>query len=569
MDFDGHACITAIPGHPREDVSKQTLHELIARDYPWQAERGGSYFGSPVQRRERVATPVVTGSTRMVPGDPRSGAARPDAARSEAQSNPGTSPYVESSAAATPSRKRTFTEFWRKTTKDSEAKQSPAGERSDSGADGIVHQAPSQIYSPSYYTTYDRTPRNSQLTTPVAGPAPRIQARAMLPAPRDPVLSSLPCKESDSTTSHLRSMFPASSGARSSHSELQPQVTEDLGGRYRDLTTLIHRKKDYPSRSGSSGDIWECNLITGKRPQRVAVKALRVQRTDPPQDLATQEKKLRRELKVWARLQHDNVVELLGVVSGFGVLPSMVCPWFSNGSLFSYLSNHEGMGLSVRQGILSDIASGLRYREFGPLRSLFQKLIIEHPVHSQDVVHGNLHIHNVLIDENGRARLTDFGLSVIIQDFPGTSYLKLSICDALRYADPELVRQVHADDRVVYPTKPSDIYSFGGVTLYVLSGKQPYEGMREILVCTTILRGDRPLLPVYDQRVTPQYKSLIQRCWNSESMRPSAEEIMTSLREMLVEQRSSRQRDVLAWQANSAAYAAPHAGVYSPSYTTH
>jgi hypothetical protein len=93
MEFDGHACITALPDHPRTNMSKMTLHDLIARNYPWQAECDGSYFGSPVQRRQR-ATPVVTGSTRGH-NDPRSGAARPrtNTTRSEAQSSPGTWTY--------------------------------------------------------------------------------------------------------------------------------------------------------------------------------------------------------------------------------------------------------------------------------------------------------------------------------------------------------------------------------------------------------------------------------------------------------------------------------------------
>ncbi|KIJ19012.1 hypothetical protein PAXINDRAFT_166914, partial [Paxillus involutus ATCC 200175] len=166
------------------------------------------------------------------------------------------------------------------------------------------------------------------------------------------------------------------------------------------------------------------------------------------------------------------------------------------------------MDLSVKQALLLDIASGLRY------------------LHTQDVVHGDLHSNNVLVDENGRACLADFGLSVIIQDIPGTSYLKMSACDALRYADPELVRQVHGDGRVVYPTKPSDVYSFGGLTLYILSGRQPYEGVREILVTITVLRGDRPPLPVDDERLSPEQESLIQRCWSpEESTRPLAEDI--------------------------------------------
>ncbi|KAF8844767.1 kinase-like protein [Paxillus ammoniavirescens] len=252
--------------------------------------------------------------------------------------------------------------------------------------------------------------------------------------------------------------------------------------------------------------------MVGETPRMVAVKSVRVQRIDGDTPYpAAQEKKLRRELIVWAKVRHENVVELLGVVFGFGVLPSMVSPWFSNGSLSDYLSNHGAKDLSERQHLLLDIAS----------------------VHSEGVVHGDLHSGNVLVDENGRACLTDFGLSLIIQDFVGTSYLKSGVCGSLRYADPELVRQVYGDGRMVYPTKPSDIYSFGGLMLYVLCGKHPYEGIRETLITGSILSGRRPLSPLDDERLSPGYRSLIQQCWNSqENTRPSVEDILTSLQEM-------------------------------------
>ncbi|KIJ07385.1 hypothetical protein PAXINDRAFT_173510 [Paxillus involutus ATCC 200175] len=100
MGFDGHACITAIPAHPRETESRMALHDLIARDYPWQGKRDGSYFGSPVQRWQR-ATPV---STTGAHNDPRSGAL----------SSSGACNHVGSSAVAAPSGKKRFYEFWKK-----------------------------------------------------------------------------------------------------------------------------------------------------------------------------------------------------------------------------------------------------------------------------------------------------------------------------------------------------------------------------------------------------------------------------------------------------------------------
>ncbi|KAF9222656.1 kinase-like protein [Gyrodon lividus] len=192
----------------------------------------------------------------------------------------------------------------------------------------------------------------------------------------------------------------------------------------------------------------------------------------------------------------------------------MVSPWFDNGSLSNYLARHGAMDLSDRQGLLCDIATGLRY------------------LHSQGVVHGDLHSDNVLVDDNGRACLTDFGLSLIIRDFVGTSYLKSSVCGAVRYADPELVRQANNEGNtsVVYPTEPSDMYSFGSLMLHVLSGKKPYEGVRDIFLVAKILNGKRPSLPTNDKRIPPGDKSLIKRCWSREkSMRPSANEITTLL----------------------------------------
>lgn len=74
---------------------------------------------------------------------------------------------------------------------------------------------------------------------------------------------------------------------------------------------------------------------------------------------------------------------------------------------------------------------------------------------------------NVLIDEDGTACLTDFGLSVIM-DFVGTSYLKSSICGGVQFADPALAQRIEcSQDTVFYPTKPCDVYSFGGLILHV------------------------------------------------------------------------------------------------------
>jgi len=87
-------------------------------------------------------------------------------------------------------------------------------------------------------------------------------------------------------------------------------------------------------------------------------------------------------------------------------------------------------------------------------------------VHSYDIVHGDLTGANILIDDQRKACLCDFGLSNII-DFEASNVYS-SVSGAIRWADASLYR-MQIEDHVPKPTKRSDIYSFGSVTLEVSS----------------------------------------------------------------------------------------------------
>jgi serine/threonine protein kinase len=73
---------------------------------------------------------------------------------------------------------------------------------------------------------------------------------------------------------------------------------------------------------------------------------------------------------------------------------------------------------------------------------------------------------NVLIDGGGKALLTDFGLSHIVAEAYGSSYVTSSIGGSVRWAAPEHFRIPH-DHCVSTVTTHGDIYSYGSVTLQV------------------------------------------------------------------------------------------------------
>jgi len=77
---------------------------------------------------------------------------------------------------------------------------------------------------------------------------------------------------------------------------------------------------------------------------------------------------------------------------------------------------------------------------------------------------------NVLIKDNGKACLSDFGLSRIFMETTGSSYLTSTVRGSVRWAAPELFEideEQQGEPVHVLPNPQSDIYSFGSTMLQV------------------------------------------------------------------------------------------------------
>ncbi|KAG2140918.1 kinase-like protein [Suillus bovinus] len=244
------------------------------------------------------------------------------------------------------------------------------------------------------------------------------------------------------------------------------------------------------------------------------VKSVRGQALDE-EDAKKKSRRFRRELKVWSRLRHDNIVPLYGTVSGFGRFIALVCPWYDNGSLSSYLESHgETLSIINRFQLLSDVSAGLQY------------------LHSCSVVHGDLTGSNVLISSNGRACLSDFGLSVLVVDFVGTSYFTSALNGTVRWIAPELLA-IPEEGEIMIPTSNSDIYSFGCIFFQVLTGKPPYsEFKRDAQVVVAISLGTKPLRPEFPA-IIDHYWNFILDCWSIKDCRPSSQQVAEYIKDQL------------------------------------
>ncbi|KAJ7743314.1 kinase-like protein [Mycena metata] len=238
-------------------------------------------------------------------------------------------------------------------------------------------------------------------------------------------------------------------------------------------------------------------------------------------------KRLAHEVSVWKRLDHKHVLKLLGTVSDFGPYDSMVCPWLEQGSVSKYMERRgDLLSMADRLQLLCGVADGLNY------------------LHENSIVHGDLTGYNILIDDHHHARLCDFGLSSIVVEFCGTTGLTSCIGGAVRWADAALFRLPSSEDgideggeiaRQPGETEPvittrSDIYSFGSVTLEILSGRIPYHYLRQdAQVVIELHKGNKPRRPAVSF-VTDAQWAFIQRCWASDPLqRPDAAEVMRAV----------------------------------------
>jgi serine/threonine protein kinase len=182
--------------------------------------------------------------------------------------------------------------------------------------------------------------------------------------------------------------------------------------------------------------------------RQVAIKVLHNYLLDEGGDFV---ERFKREAKAIANLQHPNIVQ----VYDFDIqddLIFMVMDYIDGTNLQKLLKQlcEERKRLSTSQigSIINDIANALDY------------------AHSKGILHRDIKPSNILIDKNGKAYLTDFGIAKIIGDPKITATGMLVGTPA--YMSPEQGRGENL-------TKESDIYSLGIVAFEMLTGQVPYD----------------------------------------------------------------------------------------------
>ncbi|GJT08495.1 kinase-like domain, phloem protein 2-like protein [Tanacetum coccineum] len=170
-----------------------------------------------------------------------------------------------------------------------------------------------------------------------------------------------------------------------------------------------------------------------------------------------------KEVRMLSCYRHENIISLLGFSSGREEM-ILIYEYASRGSLDGHLKDVT-LTWTQRIRICLDAAKGLCYLH--DPRETYQRLI-----------HCDIKSANILLDDNFKAKVADFGLSKIGPANQQNSILVTGASGTHGYIDP-----VYMETYTL--TKESDVYSFGVVLFEVLSGKLCFEfsnGQLKILV---------------------------------------------------------------------------------------
>ncbi|KAM6977227.1 ephrin type-A receptor 2 [Aplochiton taeniatus] len=298
----------------------------------------------------------------------------------------------------------------------------------------------------------------------------------------------------------------------SSPEQLKPLKTYVDPHTYEDPNTAVlkfaseihpsHITKQKVIGAGEFGEVYRGILKTpGRKETAVAIKTLK------PGYSEKQRQDFLSEASIMGQFSHQNIIRLEGVVTKFKHA-MIVTEYMENGALDKYLKDHDGEMPSFQLvGMLRGIAAGMKY------------------LSDMSYVHRDLAARNILVNNSLECKVSDFGLSRVLEDDPEGTYTTSGGKIPIRWTAPEAIAYRKF-------TSASDVWSFGIVMWEVMAfGERPYWDMSNHEVMKAINEAFR--LPAPMDCPSAVYQLMLQ-CWlQDRSKRPRFPDIVSLLDKLL------------------------------------
>lgn len=188
-----------------------------------------------------------------------------------------------------------------------------------------------------------------------------------------------------------------------------------------------------------------------------------------------------REVEAARRLQHRYIVPVYK--AGFVGRRAYISMKLMERTLASLMERYSGRGMEAKTTarLLRQMASALEH------------------AHSKGVLHRDIKPHNVLLDADGRAYLSDFGMAKVKGMITITN--KDDVIGSIHYMAPEQVRGLYQ------MSKESDVYSLGVVLYQMVTGYVPFQEASTNAVLSAIM--SKPVPP--PRSINPRVSLAVER----------------------------------------------------------
>lgn len=217
--------------------------------------------------------------------------------------------------------------------------------------------------------------------------------------------------------------------------------------------------------------------------RRVAIKTIKVENLSA-EAAAEYEGRFRTEARSAARLQHPNIVSVYDS-DRHGDMAFLVMEFIQGEDLKHHLDAGRRYSLEESLGMVRDLLSALDY------------------AHRQSIVHRDVKPANLLIEVDGRVKLTDFGVARI-QDSGEATRTQGSMVGTLKYMSPEQVQGVPIDAR-------ADLFAVGVVLYQLLTGKRPFDGDTDFAIIQQIVGHVAAAPSTFNPMLPPAIDAVVAR----------------------------------------------------------
>jgi serine/threonine protein kinase len=189
------------------------------------------------------------------------------------------------------------------------------------------------------------------------------------------------------------------------------------------------------------------------------------------------------EAKAAGRLSHPGIVTIFDVREEEPE-PYLVMEYVKGQSLQELVSRkNRTLPLSTTLRLVQEIAEALHY------------------AHAQGVIHCDIKPANILVDENGHAKIADFGIAKLNQT---DLTLHGQVLGSPAYMAPEQLGDGDVDSR-------SDLFSLGVILYYMLTGHRPFQGNSTTTVCFKLVNHEPLPVSSFQTNLSPELDNIVLR----------------------------------------------------------